>query len=186
MNSSKINTFLSLAFAPLFVLGLRFFEFEEVTLAFALFISLYALFALFTRQSLKNLSTPLLYFIAVILAYYYSSIEFVRLIPALISGAFFIFFFNAYLQKKAIVLSMLRRFYKKELEKRKENYIAQSDGYWAFVLFINTLIQLFLVFYDNNDLWAFYSSVGWYILLFFALIIQIVYGNVVLFRERIE
>jgi len=184
MNTSSLNTFLSLTFAPLFVLALRFFEFENVALSFTFLMFIYLVFVLITKQNLKSIATPFIYFVLVLIAYYYSSIEFVKLAPTFISGAFFIFFLNAYIQKKSIVLKMMKRFYKKELGETKENYIAQSDGYWAFILFINTLIQLFFVFYDNNALWAFYSSVGWYLLMLFALILQILYGNIFLFREK--
>ena len=184
MNATALNTFLSLSFAPLFVISLRFFEFEKVALVFTLLMFVYLSFVLITKQNLKTVATPFIYFILVLVAYYYASIEFVKLAPTLISGAFFIFFLNAYIQKKSIVLTMVKRFYKRELGNIKEDYIAKSDGYWAFVLFINTLVQLYLVFDDNNLFWAFYSSVGWYILMFCALLLQILYGNLFLFRKN--
>ena len=178
MKASQVNTFISLAFAPLFVLALRFFSFENVALSFAVVLFVYTLFVLLLKESIKTLSTPLIYFLFVLIAYYYVDIAFVKLIPALISAAFFLFFLNAALQKKSIVLQMFRRFSKREIDKNKEAFIAKSDGYWAGVLLLNTLIQLLFLFYGSNNLWAFYSSVGWYILLFAALVLQILYAKI--------
>jgi intracellular septation protein A len=178
MQASQINTFISLAFAPVFVLALRFFSFENVSFVFAVIMFVYTLFILYKKESLKTLSTPLIYFIFVLFAYYYINIAFVKLIPALISGAFFLFFLNAAIQKKSVVLHMFRRFSKREIEKAKEEYIAKSDGYWAGILLLNTLIQLLFLFYGSNEVWAFYSSVGWYVLLFIALVLQILYAKI--------
>jgi len=48
----------------------------------------------------------------------------------------------------------------------------------VFVMGVNTLIHLYVVNFTSDVVWAFYTSVGWYILFFTALISQIVYGKV--------
>lgn len=176
MNLSNISTAISLLFPPTFVLFMHFFGFERVAFSYAIFMFLYLLLALWQKHDLKEVSTPLIYFGFVVIAYWLSSMEFVKLIPALISATFFLLFLNAYIQKKELILSTTKKFYKK-LSQKQEKFVAKSDGYWAFVLLINTAIQVGLVFYDNNELWAFYSSVGWYIFMFIALILQIGYGK---------
>lgn len=176
MSLSNISTAISLLFPPTFVIFMHFYGFERVAFAYAVFMFLYLILSIIMKESLKNISTPLIYFAFVVIAYILSSMEFIRLIPALISASFFLFFLNGYLQKKQIILTMTKKFYNK-LTQQKENYLAKSDGYWAFVILLNTIIQIGLVFYDNNELWAFYSSVGWYIFMFLALIAQIVYGS---------
>ncbi len=176
MRLSSVNTAISVLFPPTFVIFMHFFGFEKVALAYAVFMFLYLILSLVMKQDLKTISTPLIYFAFIVLAYLLSSMEFVKLIPALISASFFLFFLNGYLQKKQLILTITKKFYNK-LTEEKEQYIAKSDGYWAFVIFLNTVIQVSLVFYDNNELWAFYSSVGWYIFMFFALFAQIMYGS---------
>jgi len=184
MSISTINNFLSLAFAPLFVLSLRFVSFEKASSIFAIVLLIYLLVSLKTKQSLKVIGVPAVYFIFVVLAYYFSSMELIKMIPALISASFFALFLNAFLQKHSIVLRMMQTFYKKELSAERKEFIAKSDGYWSAVLLLNTLIQIFFIFYPNELVWAFYSSVGWYLLLFTALILQIVYGEIFLFRSK--
>lgn len=176
MNLSNISTAISLLFPPSFVIFMHFFGFEKVAFAYAIFMFLYLIISLVLKHDLRSISTPLIYFAFVVVAYLLSSIEFIKLIPALISAMFFLLFLNAYIQKKELILSMVKKFYKK-LTEHREVYIAKSDGYWALVIFLNTLIQVGLVFYDDNRLWAFYSSVGWYIFMFMALIVQIAYGK---------
>lgn len=176
MSFSQISTIIALLFPPSFVISMYFFSFEVVAFTYAILMFIYLAVVWYFSKTLKNVTTPLIYFLFVLTAYMVQSISFVKLIPALISASFFLFFLGAYIQKKELILRMTKKFYNK-LSKEQEEYIAKGDGYWAFVIFLNTLIQIFLVFYDNNELWAFYSSIGWYIFLFIALILQIIYGH---------
>ncbi|MCD6173259.1 MAG: hypothetical protein J7J96_05615 [Sulfurimonas sp.] len=177
MNLSKISIVISILFAPSFILLLRYFDFKNVTLLYALFMFAYLVVLIFYKQELKTIFAPIIYFTFLILAYILSSMEFVKIIPALISAIFFLLFLMAYIQKKKLILSFTKKFYKKKLGEEEERYIAHGDGYWAVVTFINTLIQLVLAFYASDSLWAFYSSVGWYIYFFIALFFQIIYGK---------
>ena len=175
MNVSNLGFIVSLLFPPSFVICSYYFDFNSVTLAYTLLMLLYLIVSLVYKQSLKSISTPLIYFLFVLFAYMFSRIEFVKMIPALISGSFFLFFIFSFIQKKGIILSMTQRFYKKELNPEKQRFLASSDAYWAVIIFMNTLVQIGLVYYENNELWAFYSSIGWYIYLFIALAFQILY-----------
>lgn len=177
MSISNASTAISILFAPTFVLFMHFYSFEKVAFAYAVFMFLYLLLVLLQKHNLKSASTPLVYFIFIIAAYFFSIIEFIKLIPALISGSFFLLFLNAYIQKKELILSITKKFYKK-MDKDEEQYVGKSDGYWAIVVLINTLIQIILAFEFSNEIWAFYSSVGWYIYMLMALIIQILYGKI--------
>lgn len=176
MNLATLNTVISLVFPPSFVLFIHFFSFSDVAFAYAGVIFAYMLLLIVKKESLKSISTPIIYFGFIVIAYTLESMAFIKLIPVLISATFFFVFLNATIQKQSLILNMTKKFYKK-LDPRKEAFIAKGDAYWAIVIFVNTLIQLFLVFYDNNELWAFYSSIGWYILMFAALITQIGYGH---------
>lgn len=177
MNLSQIGTLISILFPPAFVLLAHYYTFETVTFYFGVFIFFYLILSLILKHSIKSISTPLIYFIFVVVAYLTSSMEFIKLIPALISSTFFFLFLNAYIQKKELILSITKKFYSKKLNENREKFIAKSDGYWTIVLFINSLIQIALVFYDSNELWAFYSSIGWYFYMFSALVFQIMYGK---------
>lgn len=178
MNLSNLGLIVSLLFAPTFVIAMYFFEFTSVAFFYTLFMLFYLIVSLVFKQDLKSISTPLIYFVFVLIAYMLSSMEFVKMIPALISFTFFMIFFLGFIRKKELILSFTKKFYKKDLDSKKEDFLRKSDGYWALVIFLNTLIQVVLVYTPNNELWAFYSSVGWYIYLAFALILQIVYEKI--------
>ncbi|MDF1883966.1 hypothetical protein JHD49_08455, partial [Sulfurimonas sp. SAG-AH-194-C21] len=79
-----------------------------------------------------------------------------------------------------------QKFYKKELSNAEKDFIGSSDGYWAIVTLINVLIQVSLIFNEDDVLWAFYSSLGWVIFLASALILQILYGKLYSIKKTEE
>lgn len=182
MNFTNVSIFLSLIFAPSFVLSIHYYNVDTVAFVYAIFMLFYLLTAIIFKGSLKNISTPLIYFSFILMAYIFTSFQVVKVIPALISLTFFIIFLIAYIQDKKIILSFTRKFYKKEIDQRTIEYLGSSDGYWAIILLINTSIQTGFIFYNNHELWAFYSSVGWYIYLFFAFILQVIYEKIFIKR----
>ena len=99
-----------------------------------------------------------------------------KMVPALFSLLAVSLFLTSIVRKKSLTLSLTRRFYKKELNSKEEAFLAKSDLYWFFVTALNTLIISYLTLYSSNTIWALYTSVGWYLYLFFALILQILYG----------
>lgn len=183
MNLSSFGFIISLLFAPSFVISMHYFDFNSVTFVYTVLMLLYLIISLVYKQNIKSISTPLIYFSFVLIAYIFSRIEFVKMIPALISASFFIVFIFSLIHKKEFILSMTKRFYKKELSDVKEKFLASSDGYWAVIIFINTLIQIALVYAQNNELWALYSSVGWYIFLLIALAFQLLYEKIFISNE---
>lgn len=100
-----------------------------------------------------------------------------RMIPAFISFFFFLLFFSAYLGKKSLVLGFTKRFYKKTLSDLEEKFLKNSDLYWVGVTLLNVLLQALFGLFGDDYVWAFYSSIGWYIYFFTALIAQIIYGK---------
>lgn len=177
MSFSIINRFVSLLFPVTFIFFITVYEFRDVALLYALFMFGFLFLSLVTKQSLKEISIPLIYFVFLVLAYFFNSLEYIKLIPALLSSVFFLLFLRSFIYKKEVVLYFTKKFYPKELDAATQKYLASGDGYWSVALGINTLIQIALVFYGDNLLWAFYSSFGWYVYLFFVLLLQILYGK---------
>ncbi len=103
---------------------------------------------------------------------------FLRLIPAFISSFFFLFFLNAYIYKKNLILYFTQKFYHKKLTKTELEFLSNSDLYWVGTTLLNTMIQALMGIYADDTLWVFYSSIGWYIYLFIALTVHIVYGKI--------
>ena len=181
---STFNTLLSLIFPPSFILFITYYDFQSVSFLYFLFMLVYIAILIFKKQNLKEISTPIIYFCFLFIAYLLSSIEFVKLIPALISISFFLFFLKSYIKKEHIILTFANKLFPNKLDSKTQNYIASSDGYWSIALAINTIFQIFLVFYDDNKLWAFYSSIGWYIYLFVVFILHFLYGKFYILKNK--
>ena len=90
-------------------------------------------------------------------------------------------FIDATINKRELILNLTKKFYPKKLTEGEVAYLKNGDMFWIGVTFISTLMQFALTFYDDV-LWAFYSSVGWYVFFFIALIIQILYGRLYAIR----
>jgi uncharacterized membrane protein len=138
----------------------------------------YLVLIILTKQSIKTVATAAVYFVFIAGAYFLHSMSFIKLIPVLLSAGFFLFFLSAYFGKKELILGFAKRFSPKQIPQKEQEYLAASDGYWSGVLLGNTLIQILFLFYENNVFWAIYSSVGWYIYMFIALIIQLIYVKI--------
>ena len=167
----------SILFAPSFVIMLHFFEFRAVSifylgLAFVFFIYTYV-----KKETVRDMLMPSIYLVALSIAYYFSSFQTVKFIPVTLSIIFLALFIDAHYNKKEMVLGFTKRFYKKELSFEEEEFLKNGDGFWIYVMLINTLIQIYVVFYSSDIVWAFYTSVGWYIYFFISLLTQILYGK---------
>jgi hypothetical protein len=90
-------------------------------------------------------------------------------------------FIDATINKRKFILKFTQKFYPKKLSEGEIAFLRDGDKYWIWAVSISTLMQFALTFYDDV-LWAFYSSVGWYIFFFLALIIQVLYGRLYAIR----
>jgi len=173
-----ISNFIGLIFAPLFVLLLHYFEFESVVLLYLIIAFFFFIYSYAKKDSLKDIILPSIYLIALSIAYSFSSIDSVKYIPITLSMIFMLVFVDAHFNKREMVLGFTKKFYPKELSEAEIKYLKNGDGYWVIVMLINTLIHFYVLNYTNDVIWALYASVGWYILFFIALAIQIIYGKV--------
>ena len=172
------SNFLSLLFAPLFVLLIQYFELREVVLAYLVLASLYFFKILLEKKSYKDMLMSSIYVVALSIAYYFSSLDAVKYIPVTLSMIFLLLFMDSHLYKKEMILGFTRKFYSKKLSDAQIEFLKKGDIYWVFVMLVNTLIHLYVVNFSSDVIWAFYASIGWYILFFSALSIQIIYGKV--------
>jgi len=173
-----VPNLLAIVFAPAFVLLIHYFEFRHVVLLYLFFAIVYSVFKFFRKNSYKDMIIPSINIVALSIAYYFSSLQTVKYIPVTLSTIFLLLFIDAHFNKKYMILGFTTKFYPKKLTKEETEYVKKGDGYWVIVMLINTLIHLYIVNFCSDIVWAFYSSAGWYILFFTALIGQIVYGKV--------
>jgi len=172
-----MSNILSILFAPVFVILLHYFEFEIVVRAYLVVALLFFIYVSVTKQHTRELLMPTIYLVALVVANYFSSMEVVKFVPVTLSLIFFLLFVDAAYYKKHMILGFTKQFYRKELSDAEEAFVKNGDWYWAVVTFVNTLIQIYVIYNGDDILWAFYTSVGWYILFFVSLIVQIIYGK---------
>jgi len=177
-----MSNLLSILYAPLFIVLLYNFEFKLVVLLYLGFATIFFIYRYFKKETLKDLFLPSFYLLSLSVAYVFASVEVVKLVPVAISAVFFVMFVDSYVNKKELIYESTKRFYPKKLQDWEVEYLKRSDGYWALVTFINTTIQIFVVVYGDDIVWAFYTSVGWYIFFFISLISQIIYGKVYAYK----
>ena len=173
-----ISNFFGLIFAPLFVVLLHYFKFKSVVLVYLFLAGGFFIYSYLKKDKLSELILPAIYLVTLSVAYYFSSFETVKYIPVTLSSIFLFMFIDSYYNHREMVLGFTRKFYKKELTPQEVSFLKNGDGYWVIVMFINTLIHLYVVNFTTDIVWAFYTSVGWYILFFVSLISQIIYGKV--------
>jgi len=173
-----MSSFIAIIFAPLFVILSHYFEFKSVVLVYLIVACGFFIYSCIKRTSYKNIVLSGIYFVFLMLAYYLSSLNSVKYIPVTLSIIFLSFFIDSHFNKREMVLNFAKKFYPKKLTLDEMEYLKNGDAYWVFVMGVNTLIHLYVVNFTSDVVWAFYTSVGWYILFFTALISQIVYGKV--------
>ncbi len=172
-----VSNFFGLIFAPMFVLLLHYFEFESVVLVYLLMAIVFFIYSLTKKKIHKDMLMPSIYLVALSLAYYFSSFETVKYIPVTLSMIFLLLFIDSHYHKREMVLGFTKKFYHKKLSYNEIEYLKKGDIYWVWIMSINTLIHLYVVNFSSDVIWAFYASVGWYILFFVSLVIQIIYGK---------
>ena len=172
-----MSNLFSILFAPTFVLMLHFFEFRPVSLVYLLVATLFFIYSWKKKESYKDILMPTIYVVALSIASYLSSFETVKFIPVTLSMIFLTLFIDSHYNKREMVLKFTKSFYRKELSQAEENFLKDGDFYWIFVMLINTSIQIYVVYNSSDIIWAFYTSIGWYILFFVSLIVQILYGK---------
>ncbi len=172
-----ISKFLSLFFAPFFVLLIQYYELRDVVLVYLSFAVLFFLYTYFKKKSYRDMLMPAIYIVALSIAYYFSSLDAVKYIPVTLSMIFLLLFIDSHLHKREMILGFTRKFYHKELKDAEVEFLKKGDVYWVGVMLVNTLIHLYVVNFSSDVIWAFYASIGWYILFFVSLAIQIIYGK---------
>lgn len=165
-----MNLLISLLYAPLVFLSLRYFDITKV--AIVIFILSTIWLALTLKKGAKEYLYPLLYIGISILAFVLKDFLFLKAMPFIISSFITIFILFSYINKQSIILYFAKKFSKKEIDKKEQEYIHKSTLFWFFIALINVIIHL-LIFLDTNiNFWMFYSSIGWYFIFIFAGILQ--------------
>ncbi len=165
-----MNLLISILYAPLVFLSLRYFDITKV--AIVIFILSTIWLVLTFKKGVKEYLYPCLYLAISILAFILKDFLFLKAMPLIISSFITIFILFSYINKQSIILYFAKKFSKKQIDEKEEQYIHKSTLFWFFIALINVIIHL-LIFLDTNiNFWMFYSSIGWYFIFLFAGVLQ--------------
>jgi intracellular septation protein A len=173
-----LKNILNLLFAPIFVLLIHYFELKVVVLGYLILAIIYFIYSFIKKQTKKDMIIPTIYVVILSLGYYFSSLQSIKYIPLILSTIFLMMFIDSHFNQKYMILNFTKQFYSKDLSAKEIEFLKHGDLYWVVVMGINTIIHFYVVNYTSDAIWAFYSSIGWYILFFISLIAQIIYGKV--------
>ena len=88
----------------------------------------------------------------------------------------------SYIKNESIIIYFAKKFTKKDISQKEQEYIHKSTLFWIFVSCVNIIIHT-VIFFDNDDvIWVFYSSIGWYVLFAIAGICQFLHRRFVFLK----
>lgn len=99
-----------------------------------------------------------------------------RLTPFLISTSVLSHFINKYLNDENIFLLAISK-YKKVLP-TEIKYLDKLFLYWIIFLCFNSLVLLYLMFFESQNTWMFYACFLSYILIIIMIFLSIIFGRI--------
>ncbi len=167
---------LTLLYVLFIVVGLRFFEPHTVGVALFSLAAPWTLYELI-KNRFKNVLVPLAATVVGLLVWLLDSTLVFKLLPVLITSLFFVKFAEAVIMKRPFLATMVRKTPKVAWSEEKLAFIESSHLYWLIVTTVNLVLQVAVLF-ASMQIWALYTTVGWYLLFGGALLLQIIYGKV--------
>ena len=167
---------LTLIYVLFIVVGLHFFEPQEVGVALVALAAPWTLYELYTNR-FKHVLVPFAATSVGFLVWYLESSLVFKLLPVLITTLFLVKFAEAVIFKRPFLAKMVQKTPKMHWSQEKLAYIDSAHLYWLIVTLINMMLQV-VVLFAPMKIWALYTTVGWYILFGSALALQIIYGKV--------
>lgn len=167
---------LTLLYVLFIVVGLRFFEPHTVGVALFSLAAPWTLYELI-KNRFKNVLVPLAATVVGLLVWLLDSTLVFKLLPVLITSLFFVKFAEAVIMKRPFLATMVQKTPKVVWSEEKLAFIESSHLYWLIVTTLNLVLQVAVLF-ASMQIWALYTTVGWYLLFGGALLLQIIYGKV--------
>ncbi|PLY05916.1 MAG: hypothetical protein C0625_11310 [Arcobacter sp.] len=176
-----MNLIISLLYAPLVFLSLRYFDITNV--AICIFILSTIWFILVFKKGYKELLYPSLYIVISLFTFFLKDFLLLKTIPLLVSSFITIFILISYINKQSLILYFAKKFSKKEISLKEEEYIHKSTLFWFFVSSINVIIHLYIYLDSNMNYWIYYSSIGWYFIFIFAGLLQYLHKRFIFSKD---
>jgi len=181
LDKLTMNFLISLIYAPLVVLSLKYFDIKFVSIFIFIFSLIW--FAILFNKNKKETIFPIVYLLIAIFAFFMQDFILLKSTPVVISSLVTIIFLLSYLRKKSILLYFIDKFSKKIIPSQEKEYIHKSTLFWVIISFVNTLIHLKIFFGNNIEFWIYYSSFGWYAIFIIAGIVQFLHRKFIFLKR---
>jgi len=175
-----MNIIISLIYAPLVFLSLRYFDIKVVSILIFIFSTIW--FFSTIKKGSKEYFYPLFYMVLSIFAYFLEEFLVLKAIPLLISITFTFIIYISYVNKNSIILYFAKRFSKKDISKKEQEYIHNSTLFWLGISSVNIFLHIMVFINDNIDFWIYYSSIGWYFLFLIGGVLQFLHRRFVFLK----
>ena len=172
-----MSSLLTLLFAPTFLIFIKFFDFQKVVIIYIVISLLFFAYALFKKKKAEDFYVLGIYLSILFIAYFNNDFATVKFIPVLSALAFFAIFAHSVVKKNELIYKFTTRVYKKQLSDGEILFLKQGDLFWSVAIFIYAMFLLSLVYFASDAVWAFSSSIGWYIYFGITLFVQVTYGK---------
>lgn len=173
-----MSSVITLLFAPSFLVLIQYFSFQLIVSIYILLSFIVLVYAFLKRKKAEDFIIISIYLVLLSIAYISNSFQSVKFIPVFSAMTFFTIFAYSSIKKKELIFNFTKKFYKKDLGEAESMFLKDGDKFWAVAILLYAVFLLSLVYYGDDRVWAFFSSVGWYIYFVLTLVTQIIYGKV--------
>ena len=152
--------------------GRDYFSIQEMGGFFMLLGAVWLLFQI-KKISLKTAFQPTVLIIVGLVSLQQNDFLILKSFPLILSLLFFFAFIHAQVTKEFFLVKYIEKF--KKLDKKKRLYLEKTHLIWVVITAINVTLHGYFLVFATIEMWTFYTTIGWYILLGSGVLFQIVF-----------
>lgn len=165
-----MGLFISILYAPIIFFSLKFFDITTVSIILFFLSIFWFLYTL--KKDKKNIAFPIFYLVTALICFFAKEFFILKALPLFISVFILFIFTISFIKKESIILHFAQKFIKKEFTKAEKDYMFSSTLFWILVCSFNVAIHIYALISSNIGFWLFYSSIGGYLLIIIAGVLQ--------------
>lgn len=169
--------YIALLYVPLIWAMMYFYSLEEMAL-YIVALSIFV-FLIEKNSAIKKILAGVI--VLALLTYITKNPLLIKSVPFLISLVVCYLFYNAYKTKNFFLIRVFEKIKRKEPNEIERNFLSFSHLCWIGITFLNSMALLYVLVYENNNIWALYSGIGWYGVYGVLIVFNILAGEVLFF-----
>jgi len=139
------------------------------------FVALGVIWLLFQVKNLTIKATfqPIILIAVGLISFGLNDMLVLKSFPLILSALFFLAFIYAEITQELFLVKYIAKF--KKLDEAERAYLEKTHLIWIVVTAINVTLHSYFLFYASTEMWTFYTTIGWYILLGCGILFQIIF-----------